>query len=109
MEVGRDKDIEKVIENIIYHQLVHDGFKVNVGQLDSGEIDFVCTKNNFRCYIQASYLIAGDDTRDREFGSLKRINDNYRKYVISMTPLVKRNDDDGITHLGLREFLRNGL
>lgn len=109
VEVGRDKDIEKVIENIIYHQLVHDGFKVNVGQLDSGEIDFVCTNNNFRCYIQTSYLIAGDDTRDREFGSLKRINDNYRKYVISMTPLVKRNDDDGITHLGLREFLRNGL
>lgn len=109
VEVSRDKDIEKVIENIIYQQLVHDGFKVNVGQLNSGEIDFVCTKNNSRCYIQAAYLIAGEETRMREFGSLKSIDDNYGKYVISMTPLIRRSDDDGIIHLGLREFLKNGL
>ena len=109
VDVNRDKDIEKVIENIIYQQLVHDGFKVNVGQLNAGEIDFVCTKHNSRCYIQAAYIIANDETREREFGSLKSIGDNYNKYVISMTPLVRRSDDDGVLHLGLREFLMNGL
>ncbi len=109
VDVNRDKDMEKVIENIIYQQLVHDGFKVNVGQLNAGEIDFVCTKHNSRCYIQAAYLIANEETRRREFGSLKSIGDNYSKYVISMTPLVRRSDDDGVLHLGLREFLMNGL
>lgn len=109
VEVNRNKDIEKVIENIIYQQLVHDGFKVNVGQLNAGEIDFVCTKHNSRCYVQAAYLIATEETHEREFGSLKSIGDNYNKYVISMTPLVRRSDDDGVIHLGLREFLMNGL
>lgn len=109
VKVGRDKDIEKVIENIIYHQLVYDGYGISVGKLNAGEIDFVCTKRLRRCYIQASYIISNEDTREREFGSLKRIDDNYPKYVISMTPLVTRSDDNGIIHLSLREFLVNGL
>lgn len=107
--VGRDKDIEKVIENIIYQQLVHDGYKVQVGQLQAGEIDFVCTKGTSRVYIQASYLIAGEETREREFGALKKIKDNYPKYVISLTPMVTRTDDEGIIHLSLREFLVKGF
>ena len=107
--VGRDKDIEKVIENIVYQQLVYNGYKVQVGQLQAGEIDFVCTKGTSRIYVQASYLIAGEETREREFGALKKIKDNYPKYVISMTPLVTRTDDDGIIHLSLREFLASGF
>ena len=109
VETNRDKDIEKVIENIIYHQLIHDGYKVNVGQLLSGEVDFVCVKDKKRVYIQASYIIGNDETRQREFGTLKAIADNYPKYVISMTPLVTRTDDEGIQHISLREFLENGL
>jgi hypothetical protein len=109
VETNRDKDIEKVIENIIYHQLIHDGYKVNVGQLYAGEVDFVCVKDRKRVYIQASYIIGNDETRQREFGTLKGIADNYPKYVISMTPLVSRNDDEGIQHISLREFLINGL
>ena len=107
--VGRDKDIEKVIENIIYQQLVYYGYKVNVGQMQASEIDFVCTKGASRIYIQASYLISSEETREREFGTLKKIKDNYPKYVISMTPLVTRTDDDGIIHLSLREFLVRGF
>jgi predicted AAA+ superfamily ATPase len=109
VETTRDRDIEKVIESIIYHQLIHDGYKVNVGQLQAGEVDFVCVKDKQRLYIQASYIIGSDETRQREFGVLKGIADNYPKYVISMTPLVTRTDDEGIQHLSLREFLKNGL
>ena len=105
----RSRDIEKVIENVVYNQLVYDGFTVRVGQLRAGEIDFVCTKPGQRVYVQVSYLITDEDVIEREFGNLKKINDNYPKYVISMTPLVKRSDDDGIFHLSLREFLYNGL
>ena len=49
------------------------------------------------------------ETEEREFGCLENIKDNYPKYVISMTPLVRRSDRQGITHLGLREFLQNGF
>lgn len=54
-------------------------------------------------------LIASEETEKREFGSLDNIKDNYPKYVISMTPLVRRSDRQGVVHLGLREFLKNGF
>lgn len=106
----REGDIEKVIENIIYQHLIRLGYQVYVGQLQAGEIDFVCTKpDGQRIYVQTSYIIADMATREREFGNLRAINDNYPKYVISMTPLLTRNDDNGITHLHLRKFLKEGF
>lgn len=106
----REGDIEKVIENIIYQHLIRLGYQVYVGQLQAGEIDFVCTKpDGQRIYVQASYIIADMATREREFGNLRAINDNYPKYVISMTPLLTRNDDNGITHLHLQKFLKEGF
>ena len=106
----REGDIEKVIENIIYQHLIRLGYQVYVGQLQAGEIDFVCTKpDGQRIYVQASYIIADMATREREFGNLRAIKDNYPKYVISMTPLLTRNDDNGIKHLHLRKFLKEGF
>lgn len=105
----RQGDIEKVLENVVYQQLRRMGYTVNVGQLRAGEVDFVCTRSNERVYVQVAYLIASPETEEREFGILDNIRDNYPKYVISMTPLVRRSDRRGITHLGLREFLINGL
>ena len=106
----RDKDIEKVLENIVYQQLVRMGYSVYVGQLQAGEVDFVCTKpDGERVYVQVAYLIADDATRQREFGNLKAIRDNYPKYVISMSPLVRYNDEEGIVHLHLRQFLKFGF
>lgn len=107
---SREGDIEKVIENIVYSHLVRLGYEVSVGQLQAGEIDFVCKKpGGQRLYVQASYIIADETTRRREFGNLKAIKDNYPKYVVSMTPLVGRQDSDGIIHLYLRRFLTEGL
>lgn len=106
----REGDIEKVIENVVYQNLVRLGYEVFVGQLQSSEIDFVCTKpNGEKIYVQVSYLIVNDETRKREFGNLKKIQDNYPKYVISMTPLITNNDYDGIKHIHLRNFLKNGI
>lgn len=107
---NRDGDIEKVIENVIYNHLIRLGYEVTVGQLQAGEIDFVCSKpDGSRAYIQASYIIMDDATRQREFGNLHSIKDNYPKYVISMTPLVSKTDNNGVTHLHLRRFLKDGL
>ncbi len=107
---SREGDIEKVIENIIYNHLIRLGYEVTVGQLQAGEIDFVCAKpESHRVYVQVSYIIVDEATREREFGNLRAIRDNYPKYVISMTPLVDRQDAEGITHLGLRRFLTKGF
>ncbi len=103
---SREGDIEKVLENIVYNQLIRLGYKVYVGQLQAGEIDFVCEKGGGgRIYVQVSYIIADEATREREFGNLRAIQDSYPKYVISLTPMVSRSDYDGITHLHLRRFL----
>lgn len=106
----REGDIEKVIETVICQHLIRLGFRVYVGQLQAGEVDFVCEKSDHsRVYVQAAYVITDEATRQREFGNLFRIKDNYPKYVISMTPLVTRTDFGGITHLHLRKFLSEGL
>lgn len=107
---NREGDIEKIIENIVCNELRRGGYSVTVGTLQAGEIDFVAEQTaGGRVYIQVCYLIADELTRKREFGNLLAINDNYPKYVISMTPMVKRQDFNGITHLSLREFLTSGL
>ena len=107
---SREGDVEKVIENIVYNHLVRLGYDVTVGQLQASEIDFVCKKANGQSlYVQASYIIADEYTREREFGNLQAIKDNYPKYVISMTPLISRQDSNGIIHLHLRRFLTDGL
>ncbi len=106
----REGDIEKVMENVVYQQLTRLGYKVYVGQLQAGEIDFVCIKpDGSRAYVQVAYVVADEQTRKREFGNLQNIRDSYPKYVVSMTPLLSQNDCNGITHLPLRHFLTQGL
>lgn len=99
----REKDIEKVIENAIYLHLKNLGYKIWVGTLPDGEIDFVAEKDGSRIYVQAAYLISTDQTREREFGNLLNIKDNFKKYVVSMDPVTR--DYKGIQHLTLRQFL----
>lgn len=106
---NRESDIEKVIENVVYKHLRQLGFNVTVGQLRAGEIDFVCTAPGKTAYVQAAYIVSEEKNEEREFGPLEKLNDNYPKYVISMTPLLKSRDRHGITHLSLREFLTKGI
>lgn len=108
-EGGMDSYIEKVIENAIYKHLRFLGYEVKVGVLNAGEVDFICTKPGKTVYIQASYIIAEESTRKREFGPLEKIRDNHPKFVISATPLLNTRDENGITHLSLRKFLKEGL
>ena len=104
-----DSYIEKVIENAVYKHLCYLGYDVKVGILNAGEVDFVCTKPEKTVYVQASYIVAEQSTRDREFGPLEKIRDNHPKYVISATPLLTQRNENGITHLSLRKFLKEGF
>ena len=102
--------IEKIIENVIYNHLLIQGYNVTVGILRIGEIDFVATKGERTVYIQATYLLASDDTIKREFGHISSIKDNYPKYVISMDPVSGALPEyPGVNHLSLREFLRTTI
>ncbi|MCC8113522.1 MAG: ATP-binding protein [Bacteroidales bacterium] len=106
----RAKDIERVLETIVLQELIRRGYKVNVGQLPAGEIDFVATDGSGdKLYIQVTYLLSHPETMEREFGALRRIEDNYPKYVISLSPMLDRSVVDGIIHLPLRQFLMKGL
>lgn len=98
-----ERDINQVLENIVAIELLRRGWKVTIGKIDSLEIDFVCEKQEMKQYIQVAYLLASQETIDREFGSLKKIPDNYPKYVISMDEFDMSRD--GITHMNLRKFL----
>lgn len=102
---NRAKDIEKVMENAVYLHLKNTGYNVAVGTLPNGEIDFAAEKGGKPIYIQVAYLLTNASTIEREFGNLMKIRDNYPKYVVSMNPMTKPKDYDGITHLPLRTFL----
>jgi len=108
-EGSMDSYIEKVIENAVYKHLCYLGYDVKVGVLNAGEVDFVCTKPGRTVYVQASYMVAEQSTRDREFGPLEKIRDNHPKYVISATPLLTQREENGIIHLSLRRFLKEGF
>ncbi|NMB94172.1 MAG: ATP-binding protein [Flexilinea flocculi] len=98
-----ERDINQVLENIVAIELLRRGWKVTIGKIGSLEIDFVCEKQEMKQYIQVAYLLASQETIDREFGSLEKIPDNYPKYVISMDEFdMSRN---GIMHMNLRKFL----
>lgn len=101
----REQDIEKLIENAVYLHLKSLGYKVTVGVLPSGEIDFVGEKNGSRIYVQAAYLLSDERTREREFGNLLKIRDNYPKYVVSMDPITMPLNYEGVEHMSLRQFL----
>ncbi|MDE6669846.1 MAG: ATP-binding protein [Muribaculaceae bacterium] len=102
--------IEKIMENVVYLHLLTQNYKVNVGILRAGEVDFVATKGNRTIYVQVTYLLASEETIEREFGNLSAIKDNYTKYVVSMDPISGEIAEyPGIHHVHLREFLKTDL
>ncbi len=97
-------DVSKIIENVIFIHLKYLGYNVNVGKLGNKEIDFIAEKGGKLMYIQASYLIADENVKEREFGNLMHIKDNYPKFVVSLDDYAS-NNIDGIRHLHLHTFL----
>lgn len=96
-------DFNKLYENIVYLELLARGYTVTVGKTDNYEIDFIAFKDDERIYLQVCYLLASEQTIDREFGNLERIDDNYPKFVISGDlPDFSRR---GIKHLNIIDFL----
>lgn len=100
---NNQRDITRVIENIVYMELLRRGYEITIGKVDNLEVDFVCKKQNKPIYIQVSYLLASEETVEREFKPLKNISDNYPKYVVTMDDADMSHE--GIEHLNLVDFL----
>lgn len=100
---GNTKDINLILENIVYMELLRRGYEVTVGRIGDKEIDFVCNKRGEKLYVQVTYLLASEDTIQREFSAYDSIRDNFPKYVVSLDEFdMSRN---GIKHRNVRDFL----
>lgn len=100
---GNMKDINLILENIVYLELLRRGYEITVGRTGEKEIDFVCDKHGEKLYVQVTYLLASEETVNREFGAYDSIRDNFPKYVVSLDALdMSRN---GIKHRNICDFL----
>lgn len=98
------KDINKVLENLVFKHLLYCQYKIYIGQMGDNEIDFVAEKNNKTIYVQVAYMLTEPKTYDREFGNLLTIPDNFPKYVVSMDKFAGEQYK-GIQHLHIVDFL----
>ena len=100
---GNMQNINLILENIVFLELLRRGYSVTVGKTGEKEIDFVCEKHGEKLYVQVTYLLASEETTSREFGAYDGIRDNFPKYVVSLDEFdMSRN---GIKHRNIRDFL----
>ena len=97
------RELGKVVENAVFLRLELDGWTVHSGRVGSRVVDFVCDRAGQRIHVQATYLLADEATKEREFGTLLRLDDAWPKFVVSMDPI--QADERGVRHLSLRDFL----
>lgn len=95
--------IERILEHIVYIELLSRGFQVQVGRIDNQEIDFIATRQGEAKYYQVCYLLASEETRSREFGVHRLVKDDYPKFVLSMDTM--NFSQEGIIHRYLPAFL----
>lgn len=95
----------QLLENIVFLELIRQGYSITIGKIQDLEVDFVCRKANQIKYIQVSQSILDENIRKREFKSLEKISDSYPKYVISMDSFDF--SANGIIHLNIIDFLKS--
>lgn len=100
---NNERDIQQVLENIVYIELLRKGYTVKVGKVSTTEVDFVAYRGSERIYYQVAYILAEESTVEREFAPLEAIQDNYPKFVLTMDEFDRSRN--GIQHLNLIKFL----
>lgn len=100
-----DSDRGHILENIVYLELVRRGYRVYVGHLQNGEIDFVAKKPHRLEYYQVSYTVMEDTTLRRELSPLEQLDDNYPKYLLTMDVLHKTDNYNGIEQKNVLDWL----
>lgn len=106
------------MENIIFNELIHRGFNVDVGVVEINgkdengksyrkqlEIDFVANSGSNRYYIQSALNTDSKEKMEQESSSLLKVNDSFRKIIVQKDDIVSWNDDNGILHVSIEQFL----
>lgn len=117
----RQQELSHIMENIIYTHLRIYGFLVDVGVIEKREmqngkqrqsqyeVDFIATNGFEKYYIQSAYRLDSEEKKEQELKSLKNIDDSFKKIVIVSDDIATYTDEDGITYMGLFNFLLNGI
>ena len=106
------------MENVIYNEMRHRGFLVDVGNVNirvknekgewqrvTLEVDFVCNLGSRRYYLQSAYKLPDEEKMRQEKRSLQQISDSFKKIVIVGDRMKLRRDEQGIVLMGIYEFL----
>lgn len=86
----RDRDTGHVLENVVYLELLRRGYDVAIGKIDRFEVDFIATKADEKLYIQVTESMRDEMVRERELRPLQKIQDNYKKLVLTLEPGIER-------------------
>ena len=100
----RDGDSGHILENIVYFELLRQGYDVAIGKIDNQEVDFIATKADEKKYIQVTENMNAPETRERELAPLRKIRDNYEKMVIALDCDLTQTQD-GIRIVKILDFL----
>lgn len=111
-------DEGQMLENIVYNELIYNGYTVNVGTFDSiqkngrgksirtsSEVDFFARKENRQYYIQVAADISNAKARTRELRPYLMLNNQIQKIVVVNKPINESLDDNGFTVIGVSDFL----
>lgn len=100
---NKNTDIGHTLENIVYLELIRRGFAVSIGKIDDLEIDFIAEKDGDKEYYQVSASVLDPATFEREITPLRKVSDNYPKYIITMDEFPSNNE--GIRQINVIDFL----
>jgi uncharacterized protein len=102
----RVRDRGHILENVVYLELLRRGNKIWIGTDRNSEVDFVCkTPTGDIEYFQVAWQLSDEKTIEREFGSLKKIKDNYPKFLLTTDSFNQSRK--GIQHLNVFNWLLN--
>ena len=100
------RDLGHLLENVIYLELLRRDYDVCIGQMDSGEVDFVAQNADGITYFQVAASVLDNNTLRRELKPLQKINNNYPKFLLTLDEIIPNRDYNGIRHLNALDWLR---
>lgn len=101
---GRSFDAGRLLENVVYLELLRRQKSVYIGKIDNLEVDFVAIDENDIVYYQVVATVRDEATLKRELSSLQQINDQYPKYILTLDEDPEA-DYDGIKRINALKWL----
>jgi hypothetical protein len=102
---GKDSDAGHILENIVFLELKRRGYDVYVGQFNGAEVDFAAISPDSTVYYQVAATVLDENVLKRELASLRKITDNYPKYLLTLDTVFGAADYDGIKKVNVIDWL----